>query len=146
MNNKLKKFLEKNSKYKMEEFVGYLPFIILSKDIFVKNSDIAIFFEKNLNIVLKQYIYSSRTLILSKLIRYIFDLPEDRQLHFIQLFCTSSNEILKKKEAEGNESDKQAKKTQLKKTRKDNGSNALANWLNNLNTHSQITPDDLLEK
>lgn len=148
MTNNFRKFLIKNDKYKIEEFIGYLPFIILSKEVFTKNTDITTFIEENFHIFFKQYVYSSRTLLLAKLIRYIFELPEEEQKTVIQLFCKLLKNILYEKESINNPKaiEKAIEEPKKKKTKKNDGNNALENWLNNLNPFLKITPDDLIEK
>lgn len=151
MTNSFKKFLIKNTKYRAEDFIGYLPFVILSKEIFVKNTDIALFLEKNFHIVFKQYVYSSRTLLLAKFTKYIFDLPEEQQKMVIQLFCKLVKNILDEKDNENNQelvekTEKNIEKPKKKSAKKSGSNNALANWLNNLNPHLKIAVDDLIEK
>lgn len=150
MTNSFKKFLIKNTKYRAKDFIGYLPFVILSKEIFVKNTDIALFLEKNFHIVFKQYVYSSRTLLLAKFTKYIFDLPEEQQEMVIQLFCKLVKNILDEKDNENNQEliEKTIEKPKKKSAKKSdsNSNNALANWLNNLNPYLKIAADDLIEK
>lgn len=151
MTNSFKKFLIKNTKYRAEDFIGYLPFVILSKEIFVKNTDIALFLEKNFHIVFKQYVYSSRTLLLAKFTKYIFDLPEEQQKMVIQLFCKLVKNILDEKDNENNQelvekTEKNIEKPKKKSAKKSGSNNALANWLNNLNPYLKIAVDDLIEK
>lgn len=92
--------------------------------------------------------YSSRTLLLAKFTKYIFDLPEEQQKMVIQLFCKLVKNILDEKDNENNQElvEKTIEKPKKKSAKKSNSNNALANWLNNLNPHLKIAADDLIEK
>lgn len=64
-------------KYKM---IGIVSDILLSKRIFLKNSDISFFLKEVFEIEFKEYIMKSRTLITSHVIKLIFN-SEDENLY-----------------------------------------------------------------
>lgn len=84
------------SKYKI---LGILCELILSKELFKKNSDLSIFLKEILFLEFKEYVFASRTSILSRVIR---EIPEEKEEKYtvyknnLLNFVIKNIEIIKK--------------------------------------------------
>ena len=89
MNKQLVRAINKANHMPMakENFLGLVIMLILSKDVFRSNLDVAEFINKTFNISFLNYAVRSRTLMCAKICRYINELSEDDikmvYLHFL---------------------------------------------------------------
>lgn len=67
----------KNTKIPKYKLIGIMTEIILSKEIFKKNSEISLFLKENFGIDYKNYITKSRTMIVAKTSRIIHNLENN---------------------------------------------------------------------
>ncbi len=65
------------AKYKL---IGIVSGIVLSKDIFKKNNELKVFIKNTFNIEFKEYVFSSRTMVVAKLVRLINDSNENEYI------------------------------------------------------------------
>lgn len=70
----------KNSKPSRYKLIGVVAQIILSTDLFAKNSQIEEFLKNVFDVEFKEYVIASRTLIVARTIRYIDECNEDDYL------------------------------------------------------------------
>lgn len=72
-----------NDSLDLINLIGVYSMIILSKEIFKKNTQAADFVKKTMNLNLANYIIKSRTLIIAKVIKTIvnYDLKEQKTMH-----------------------------------------------------------------
>lgn len=96
------------SKYK---FIGISSEIILSNTLFPKNENLIPFLKSVFEISYKDYVIKSRTMILARTIRYIYDVENNKLEQFRKgLLDFVSNEAL-----ETNDNDKRKKNSSFEK-------------------------------
>ena len=86
-------------KYKL---IGIVSSLLLSKEIFQKNTDIDVFVKEVFSIELKPYLLKSRTLTVTKISKLIFSIEDDRSYKnklysFVQKCIDSMVDLDKKK-------------------------------------------------
>lgn len=63
------------AKYKL---IGIISELILSFEVFKRNSDIELFIKQTFNMKFKPYVYKSRTLIVSRVVRLVSSADEEK--------------------------------------------------------------------
>lgn len=84
----------KNTRVPKYKFVGIVTEILLSKDVFIKNAEIASFLKTAFNIDYKDYVMKSRTMIVARTSRIIHNLENDEYVIYKRkLFQFISDEL-----------------------------------------------------
>lgn len=104
--------------------IGLNTLFLLSKDLFPSNNDIKTVSGILYNIELKDYLFSSRTMLIARTNRYIYDLDDDQVREFTKKLKKFQNDsIIVENNIESN-----YKPLKKKPNSKDN----LKKWLNNI--------------
>lgn len=100
----------KNKNVSRYKLIGIIAEVLFSKEIFPKNKDIIIFMKQVFGLELKGYILKSRTMVVSKVIKYMTNSPDaniDKKelLNFINMkieyFKEKENIHVKKNDFDG---------------------------------------------
>lgn len=108
----------KNNKVPKYKMIGIVSELLFNKDIFKKNSDIAIFLQDVLGLKFKDYIIRSRTLIIAKTGRIIHNSEEKEYMLYKKNLMIFIGDTIDKAREDGN----------IKKEK-----NNFDGWLNNIN-------------
>lgn len=113
----------KKSNINIVDLIGVVTMIILTKDIFKKNSEVGKFINEILNVHFPEYVIKSRTLMAARTGRLVMELDE-HQIMKIQLKIVSYLEKLNDSESD--------EKPILRKKKKKNENEKLEKWLKGL--------------
>lgn len=86
--------------------IGLNTIIILSKELFPTNNDIRRYTDENIEMELKDYLFDSRTLLIARTNRYIYNLEIDE----LKRFYESVNIYITNESSEDDPDDQQTKK------------------------------------
>lgn len=81
----------KNTKVPKYKLIGIVTEIMLSKEIFKKNSEIGIFLKENFDINYKDYVMKSRTTMIAKTSRFIHNLESEEYIIYKKRLLTYIN-------------------------------------------------------
>ncbi|SMB95452.1 hypothetical protein SAMN00017405_0407 [Desulfonispora thiosulfatigenes DSM 11270] len=128
----MKNVLKKHNSELYIEAIGLNSLILLSKDLFPSNDDLKSYTDEIIKIELKNYLFKSRTLLVAKINKYIYDLEVDE---IKTLYKNMNNYLINKdgKSDKDNDNNKNNRDENNKINNKKNKSkDNLKTWLENI--------------
>lgn len=127
---KMRNDILKHNSQKYMDVIGLNTLILLSTNLFPTNEDIKNYTDGIVKIELKEYLFKSRTMLVARVNRYIYDLEMDELKNFDEYI----NNYLIKNDKKNNSEDFEIISYKEKKnnTKKNKSKENLKTWLKNI--------------